>query len=183
MEKKGVPRVQSWAESLMVPALNQSSQPTEVIVWITAEPGQQHWPFIGFPYHLLDCTSFSKKFTWSSAFLGTKVQGIIKEPPLRIEQCPWRHSGYEGSREHQGLISESKIREWRTLLLPAQPASLLSRQDRSPWRHPLLAGCSCSSSSSSSRHRAVREQIFPPCPATAGPVTIWLMKVLLWSHC
>lgn len=129
--KKAMPHIQCWTDSLMLPTLNQTSHhPTEVIVWITAEPGQE-------PGYSLDVHTFClnvPRLAWSSAFLGTEVQAIIKEPSLRTEQWPWHLSGYKESQEHQGLIAEwwlNSLRlgvgtailpvKWKNLLLPAWP--------------------------------------------------------------
>lgn len=186
-EKKTVPHIQCWTDSLTLPALNH---PTDIVVWVTAEPGQES-------SYSLDVHTFClnvPQLAWSSAFLGTEVYAVIKEPPLRTEQWPWHLSGYKESQEHQVLITEWWLSSlclgvgttilpvrWKNLLLPAWPVQLLSSQEWSPLQHLLLAPCSSCSSYSSSR--SIRGQIFPPSPSKAQPVAIWLMKVLLRSHC
>lgn len=145
------------------------------------------WVFIGCPYFFLECPTVSLKFSFS----WYEVQAIIKEPPLSTEQWPWHLSGYKESQEHQGLIAEWWLNSlclrvgtailpvrWKNLLLPAWPVQLLSTQEWSPLQHLLLASSSCSPYSSS---RSIRGQVLLPSPSTAR--TIWLMEVLLWSHC
>lgn len=91
--KKAIARIQCWTDSLTLPALNQTNHATEVIVRITAEPGKE-------PGYWLEAHIFSlnvPQLAWSSAFLCTEVQTIIKEPPLRTEQWPWHLSGYKES--------------------------------------------------------------------------------------
>lgn len=133
--EKAVPHVQSWTETLMLPALNQTSHPTDIIVWITAEPGQQHWPFIGFPHYLLGCTSFTKinlKFSfswywgpgcnqwapfgaWTVSPSPQQLQGITGTPGINSRvKDPWLNSTCL-----EVEISFCPV-EWRSLLHAAQ---------------------------------------------------------------
>lgn len=84
MDKKAVPHIQCWTDSLTLPALNQTNYPTEVIVWITAEPGEE-------PCYSLDVHTFClnvPQLAWRSAFLGTEVKAITKEPLWGLSSDP-----------------------------------------------------------------------------------------------